>query len=207
MFVEKAQTLCHRRQETARLPGQGSLGFHQQSKLAAICYSLCLRLVGAVATSPRAEPTLGGLFIVSRYGSILRKQQQRYTSEDTSNCTGPRRFAAGVPHEWPTRTRGRDGTSTAASSYCIVGSLVRSPRTWPMVSSSPLISASGREDGKPLIVIMATMAEKFLWNLLLQKVGGASLGGERERQSCRERERQRRAAKEHREVRQLRQML
>lgn len=30
--------------------------------------------------------------------------------------------------------------------------------TWPMVSRSPLISASGREEGKPLIVIIAAMA-------------------------------------------------
>lgn len=30
--------------------------------------------------------------------------------------------------------------------------------TWPMVSSSPLISASGKEEGKPLIVIIAAMA-------------------------------------------------
>lgn len=31
------------------------------------------------------------------------------------------------------------------------------PPTCPMVSRRPLISASGREDGKPLIVIIATM--------------------------------------------------
>lgn len=30
--------------------------------------------------------------------------------------------------------------------------------TWPMVSSNPLISASGKEEGKPLIVIIAAMA-------------------------------------------------
>lgn len=32
------------------------------------------------------------------------------------------------------------------------------PPTWPMVSRSPLISASGKEEGKPLIVIIAAIA-------------------------------------------------
>lgn len=42
--------------------------------------------------------------------------------------------------------------------------------TWPMVSRSPLISASGREDGKPLIVIIATIADTSHTPVLLQTV-------------------------------------
>lgn len=45
--------------------------------------------------------------------------------------------------------------------------------TWPMVSSNPLISASGKEEGKPLIVIIAAMAcaavNCFSQHLLLKR--------------------------------------
>lgn len=91
---------------------------------------LCLRLawsccgtVDALVHSG-AEPTCVGRVgcCFPRFGSILRTQQQRYTSlsQDNGNRSRPRRFAAGEPHEWAEDARERP---YKCSSTLIVGSL------------------------------------------------------------------------------------